>query len=482
MASISSLGVGSGLDAESIITKLMSLERVPINNIKTEETDLKTKLSAYGQLQSLISGMQDKSRNLSSATLWGQTTVASSDATAVTGTTTTGVAPGSYAVTVEQLAAGQTTTSGTFTDSDSTLNAGTLKIELGKWTVPDTGPPATGFSAKTGSKAISITIGDGDTSLTSIRDKINAAGAGVTATIVNDANGARLSLRSKDTGAENGFRLTATETTDDNNPATGLSALGFDGAAASSPMTQNQWSANAKAKINGIDIESASNTVSNVSDGLTLQLSKISATPVQLTVSTNTDAINTAVKDFVTAFNSLASYIQTQTKYNEGAKTGATLQGDRTAINLQWGLRGVINQTSSASSAFGRLSDVGIAMKQDGTLAIDSAKLSAGLANQAELKKMFSADSGDTATSGFMVRFTTLATNLLGQDGSITTRQAGLQKSIDLKDKQMSAMEERLVGTEARMRAQYQTLDTKMATLSALSAYITQQFSSSSSG
>jgi flagellar hook-associated protein 2 len=480
MANITSLGLGSGIDAEGIIAKLMSLEQLPITQIQTEETGLKTQLSSYGTLQGLISAMQDKARALTSATLWGQTNVASGDSSVVTGSTESGTAPGSYAVTVEALAAGQTTTSTAFANADSTLSAGTLKIELGAWTVPPGGPPATGFTAKAGATPVTVTIGPGETSLTAIRDKINAANAGVTATIVNDANGARLSLRSKDTGAENGFRLTATETADDGNTAEGLSALGFDGTQASSPMTQNQWSANAKATINGIHVESASNTLSNVSDGLTMQLVKVSANPVQLTVTSNTDAVNTAVKDFVTAFNALAANIQTQTKYNATSKTGGPLQGDRTAINLQWALRGVINQPTSASTTFTRLSDLGIAMKEDGTLGIDTAKLSASMSNPTELRKMLATDTGETASSGFMTRFNGLASAVLDQDGSITTRQAGIQSSIDLKEKQIDAMTQRLTGTEARLRAQYQALDTKMATLSALSTYITQQFSSNS--
>ncbi len=470
---ITSLGVGSGLDAQSIVDKLVAVESRPITILQNEQGDLKTTLSSYGQMQSLLSTFQSKSQALTSPTLWNQTTATSANSGVVTASTADGAVAGSYAVTVEALASSQTVTSGTFTNADSTLNEGSLTIELGTW---GAGTPSGGFTAKTGSSPLTIAIGAGETSLSAIRDKINAAGAGVTATIINDANGARLSLRSTATGAENGFRLTATETADDGNAATGLSALGYNAAASNSPMARNQVAANARATVNGISVESASNTVANVSDGLTLNLLGVSSSPVQIGVATNTEAVNTAVKDFVTAFNALATFIQTQTKYDETAKKGGPLQGDRATISLQWALRGVINQGSSASSVFGRLSDVGISMQKDGTLSVATSKLANGLANLPELRKMFATNASDTAASGFAARFNTLATDVLGIDGSLNTRQQGLQRSIDLNSKHQTQMQDRVDAMRARLIKQYQVLDTKMATLSALSSYVTQQF------
>lgn len=476
--SITSLGVGSGLDAQGIVDKLVAIEQRPITVLQTEQDNLKTSLSSYGQMQSLLSTFQTKAQALASVSLWNQTTPSSGDPSVVTASTADGAVAGSYGVTVEALASSQTVTSSVFANSAATLNEGSLTIELGSW---GSGTPASGFTAKAGSTPLTIAIGAGETSLTAIRDKINAAGAGVTATIINDANGARLSLRSSTTGAENGFRVTASETADDGNAATGLSALGFNAAAGNSPMALNQKAANAKATVNGIAVESASNTVANVSDGLTLNLLAVSSTPVQIGVATNTDAVSTAVKDFVTSFNALANFIQTQTKYDETAKKGGPLQGDRATISLQWALRGVINQGSTASSVFGRLSDVGISMQKDGTLGTDSSKLSNALGNLPELRKMFAASTDDPASSGFATRFNTLAAAALGMDGSLATRQQGLQHSIDLNQKHQTEMSDRVEAMRARLTKQYQVLDTKMATLSALSAYVTRQFTSNTS-
>ena len=470
--SISSLGVGSGLDAETIITKLMTLERQPINNLQTLQDGMKTQLSAIGSLQSLLSTMQDKARALTSLTLWGQTTATSSDSTVASASTSTGAATGSYQVTVQNLAKAQTVTSAAQNSAQSTLSEGTLTIDLGTWGGPD------GFVPKDGSSPVSITIGPGDTSLAAIRDKINAAGAGVSATIVNDANGARLSLRSTETGAENGFRITATEAVDDGSDITGLSILGYDEDATSTPMQFNQAAENARALINGIDVASSTNTLEKVADGLTLTLSKVSASPVQITVANDTASVKSAITDFVTAFNALSSTLQSNLKYDSGSQKAGALQGDRAAVSLQWALRGVINTPSSASSAFSVLSEIGIAMKEDGTLATTGSKLDAALQNPAELKKLLVTNGDTNASSGFIQRFANLASAMLDNEGAIELRQTSLEAAIKRNQKDQDAYEDRLTLTEKRLRAQYEALDTKMATLSTLANYVSQQFGS----
>jgi flagellar hook-associated protein 2 len=174
---ISSLGVGSGLDAESIITSLLQLEKRPLTALQEQEKGIKTKVSSFGQMQSLFSDLQNASRELSSPLLWGQATGTSSNPAAVTVSAGSGAPLGAYNVSVTNLAVAQTATSDPFSSSAATLGTGTLTITLGEWT----GDPVSGFAGKAGAAPIAITIGDGETSLAQIRDKINAAGSGVTA-------------------------------------------------------------------------------------------------------------------------------------------------------------------------------------------------------------------------------------------------------------------------------------------------------------
>ncbi len=471
MSTISSLGVGSGLNSEGIISALMAVERKPIDLLSQDTSGIKTQLSSIGKLQSLVAAMRDKASAISGVSLWGQTTLSSGDASVVSGSTSTGAVAGRYSVTVGALAASQTATSAAFASSGSTLNEGTLTIELGSWS-------GSSFTAKNGSSPVSITIGPGETSLASIRDKINAAGAGVTATIINDASGARLSLRSTATGAENGFRISASETVDDGDTATGLSALGYDAAVPGTPMTLNQAAANASATINGIVVTSSSNTLSGVADGITLTLGKVSATPVEVTVEADNESVKKAINDFVSAFNELANYIRDQTKYDPGSKTGGPLQGDRTVIGLQTQLRGVLNQASTASGTWSVLSEVGISMKADGTLGVTSSKLDDALENPAELRKLLATNGNDVASSGFMDRFADVGSSVLSADGSLETLEASLNARVKRNDDRQAQMEDRLASTEARLRAQYQALDTSMAKLNALSSYVTQQMAS----
>ena len=470
--SISSAGIGSGLDVTGIVTSLMAVEQRPLAQLQAQATALGTRLSTVGKMQGYFAALQTKANALTSATLWSSTLASSSDETAVKVSTSSNAAVGSYAVAVNQLALGQTVTSSAQASSSATLSEGSLTITLGSW---GAGSPAASFSAKTDSTAVTIAIGSGETSLSALRDKINAAGAGVNATIVSDASGARLSLRSKATGAENAFRISVVETTDDGNDATGLSSLAYDASAASSPMKRSTQATNAELTVNGIELSSASNTLNNVVDGLTLSLLKTTTNEVEVSVAADTASLKTAVTDFVSAFNTLASFIATQTAYNADNKTAGVLQGDQASLALQHQLRSVLNQGSSASSTWSRLSDVGLTIKSDGTLDTDATKLDNALANPVELRKLLATDGATAADSGFVRRFKNLADAALGSTGMFQSRTESIQASVTRNSKSQDAMQKRLALTEARLRAQYSALDTQMASLNNLSSYMTQQ-------
>ena len=479
VGNISSAGIGSGLDVASIVSKLMSIERAPLTALETQATSYNSRLSTMGKLQSQFGAMRDKANALVATTLWSSTTATASDSAALKISTASNAVPGNYAVAVNRLAVGQTAISTPLADSSATLGTGTLTIALGSY---GEGSPAAGFTAKDGSSALTLSIGGGDSSLAGLRDKINSANAGVLASIVTDATGARLSIRSRETGAENAFRITATETSDDGNASTGLSALNFDASASNSAMLRSTSAANADLSINGIAISSASNTLNNVIDGLTMTLQKTSATPVDVTVKSDTAAVRGAITDFVAAFNSLASYLHTQTAYNADNKTGGALQGDQGALGMQSQLRGVLNEGSSATSLWGRLSDIGIALKTDGTLETTTTKLDNALENLGELRKLLATDGTSSAGSGFVRRFKRLADDTLAADGALDTRSSGLRTSLTRNGKSQETAQKRLDQTEARLRAQYSALDTTMAKLSTTSAYVKQQFSTNSSG
>ena len=480
--SISSAGIGSGLDVKGIISSLMAVESQPLQLLQDKASTVNTEISAVGQIQSLTSTLSDKAHALQSATLWTQTTSSTSDSTVVTADTAGGTAAaGDYSVSVQQLAQGQTATLAT---AASALSAGSIVIQLGTYTTDTATPPNTTFQAA-GAPKPAITIGPGDTSLASIRDKINAAGAGVSASIITDASGSRLSLRSTTTGAINGFQITATEATDDGNPATGLSALNFDGStgAAGSQMTLNQFAQDAKATVNGISVTSSTNKLANVSDGLSLTLLKKSDTPVDVSVASDTASMQKAITDFVSAYSALQSYISLQTKYDAStavaagtARKDGPLQGDPSIVGFQNQLRAVVNTTSTTSSMFSRLSDLGIEVQKDGTLKMaNSTKLTSALQHPDELSKLFTTYGTTNENTGIAVRFSTLADNAVTVNGSLYSRADGLRGELSRNQKQQDDMQTHLDATQARLTAQYQTLDTTMSQMNALSSYVQQQ-------
>jgi flagellar hook-associated protein 2 len=423
MATITSLGIGSGLDINSIVSQLVALERRPLQQIQSDNSRLQTKVSAFGQMKSLFSSLQDASNKLNATSLWTQAAAVSSDDTAVATVGGSSAAPGNYAVSVSQLAANQTVSStATLSAATDLVGAGTLSLQLGSWD----DPPAL-FSPKTGSTSLDIQITDTDT-LQTLRDKINNSGAGVTASLITDASGVRLAMRSTDTGADNGFRVSVSDGDGSNSDAAGLSRFAFDPENGAAQMEFKQAALNAVASVNGIEVNSASNELNGVIEGLTLRLRKTTTVPgqvppgaVDVAVTSDRESIRKAVEDFAAAYNGLASYIANQTRYDPNSRVGGLLQGDSAVSSLVSRLRGVLNTPSGASGEFSRLTDIGLELQRDGTLKTNSGKLDSALTNLPELQKAFSNnDTLDPANQGFARRYAQLATQVLAVDGGIS--------------------------------------------------------------
>jgi flagellar hook-associated protein 2 len=474
MATISSPGIGSGLDVNSIITQLVAIERQPVAALQTKATKIETQISEFGKQKSALSTLRDAALKLTATDFWGQTVGSSSNPAAVGVTTTSSAATGIYSVAVQSLAATQSLASGVYASSASTLGAGTLRIELGAW---NTGQ--TSFTPKAGSTTIDIAVEATDT-LAQIRDKINGAGAGVQAMVFTDAGGSRLMLRSAATGAENAFRtsVSATGTFPPLGGAvTGLAALNYDPSTpASTSMSRTQTAANAAATFNGLAVSSTSNTLANLVDGVTLTLGAVTTAPVDVSVVQDSASMKKSLQAFADAYNAVATLINTQTKYNAATKTGGPLQGDSAAVGLQRQLRSLAGTGAGASSTFARLADVGLGTDASGQMIVSSSKLDNALANPVELKKLLAnTDLLVPANNGLARQFRTLADSMLSTDGSLTTRSDGLRQRLDQNKTQQERLNDRIAMTEKRLRAQYTALDTQLGKLNGLSSYVTQQ-------
>lgn len=464
MATISSPGIGSGIDVQTIVRQLVALEKAPLANLEKQAGTIKTRISTYGTISSQVSALGDAAAKLGNDSGWNVVTSSSSNPSAVAVKANAGAPVTSLTMEVSQLAKAQSTASAAVA-TGSAIGTGTLTIELGSWN---------GGSFTAGSATpVSINIGTGEDKLTDIAAKINDANAGVNAVVLKDASGERLLLRSKETGLDNGFRITAAD--DDGNATdnSGLSRLSYDGTGGSG-TTQTQVAQNALSTINGVGIETASNTLSDTVPGLTLQLSQVTSAPVEISVDTDQEAIRKNVQSFVDAYNALNNTLATTTKYDAATQTSGALQGDATAVGLQNALRSMMRSVT-ASSPFSRLVDVGIEIKTGGTMSLDATKFDAAMGDLKGLQNLFTVDTGDRTTEGFGRKIDAFADGLLAVEGMVSTRKDALQKSLDRNSDEQERVNDRAARAELRYLAQYNAMDANVARLNGLSSFVLQQ-------
>lgn len=457
MASISSVGIGSGLDVKSIVSQLVELEKKPLDTLKLKAAAVTAKVSAFGQIKSLVSTLQDTISKLASVTGWNGVKATSSNAS-VTVSALGGTLPNAFTVEVQRLAQAQAQSSG-LVPKDGAVGAGTLSLQLGSWSDDH----AT-FTAGT-SSPVSVAVSASDT-VADVASKINGANAGVTATVLSDASGQRLLLRSKSTGEEFGFQLSATDSDGNDSDASGLSRL-------TAGSTVTQYGLNAQATINGAAVSSATNTFDNTVSGVTFVATAVTTSPAELTISRDTDAMKANLEAFVTAYNAVNDILNEGTTYDATAKTAGLLQGDSAAVTLQNTLRTAL-QSVTAGGAFAQLSDIGISVLRGGDLEIDSTKLTKSLQNPDALKNLFRGTDDDLA-DGFAEKFKAVTQSLLSVDGFFATKDASLAKAAKSNTAEQDAVTKKAANLETRLNARYAALDAQMASLNALNAYITQQ-------
>lgn len=371
---ISSPGIGSNLDVNSIVSQLMALERRPLTLLANKEARFQARLSAVGTLKGALSSFQSAISGLASASKFAATKKTSlSDTSAVAVSASNSAATGTYQLAVTQLAQANKLKSTPFATQSTAVGSGTLTIQFGS--------VAGGtFTANGERGATTITISNDKNSLGDIRDAINNAKAGVTASIVNDGSGYRLSLSSNYSGTANALKISVSDsdTTDTDNA--GLSQLSFDPATLGvKNLSESQVAKDAMFSIDGINIVKSSNTVSDAIDGLSITLLK-EGTSSSLSVTSDKSAVKGTIDAFVKAFNETAKTLKDLGGYNAETKEAGLLQGDPTLRTIQSQMRALLTGSLKFSSGgVSTLSDIGIAFQKDGTLALNNTKLQAVL-------------------------------------------------------------------------------------------------------
>lgn len=426
---ISSPGIGSNLDVNSIVTGLMSTEQGPLNNVTKQKTAVQTKISAFGSLNSSLASFQTALGNLSTSTKFNVQATSVSDSTVFSATANGQATNGSYTVNVTQLAQNHKLATAGFANTTDVVGSGTLTIDFGTYdTTGNSFTPNPATTSKT------IAIPSGSNSLQGIRDAINAANVGVTASIVNDgsASGNRLVMTSTNSGAANSIKVSVADDDSNNLDDTGLSALAFDPTLTSGSgknLTQLQTAQNALLNVDGIAISKPSNVVSDAVQGVTLNLLKVSTSAVNLGVNTDSTAIATSVNAFVTAYNNLNTTIRNLTKFDSTTPTNSgALMGDATTRSIATQVKNVVTSAVATDGAFKSLSQIGVAFQRDGSLAVDSTKLQAAIAQSpADIAKLFA---NSATTSDSQISYTGSSSKTLSGTYAITVTQLG-SSSVD---------------------------------------------------
>ena len=347
------------------------------------------------------------------------------------------------------------------------------------------------FAQSSTSTDATIAVTSTDTVAT-LAAKINSANIGIIAVVFKDGVNDRLQLTSKATGVDAGFRVRVDDTGDLNNTdGTGLSRFGFDPATLAYGMASSgapaQFGQNASARINGLTVTSSTNTLTDNFPGVTINLVSTttkglgtageSKSPVTIAVREDVTPSVKNVQDFITAYNALNASLADLTKYDAATKTPSLFQGDAAVLGLQSILRGMLGSISTGSS-YSRLADVGIQRKLDGSLSLNTSKLSTAANNGTELVKLFTQDNKNAQSNGFALKFSAFSKAVLATGGAVANKAVALQKVLDRNGVEQTRINDRAAVTEARLRRQYSALDAKMAGLTALNAYVAQQVTS----
>lgn len=440
-----SLGIGAGMDLNSVLTKLMDVERQPLTALQSKISETNTKLSKLGSLKSKLSDLQSAANTLYLPTKLSVFSATSSDTDVASATTAFNASAGSYALNVTQLATAQKSFSNSFSGS-STFGQGKLTVTIN----------GTGYDIDLTDQA--------SYSLQDIRSKINAANFGVTATVIAGATGSRLVLSGSTTGASGAFSLSVSNS-NQNGATNDLNDLAaFDTTTLGLARATAQ---DASLTIDGVSVTSSSNTLTSALTGVTVTL--LGTGTSTLTVKTDSDKISAAAQTFVDAYNAITGMIKVESAYNTSTKTASPFNGDAAVRNIQ----GVISSTRTtvpselATATYKTLSEIGISIQQDGSLKLDTAKLN----------NVISTSSSDVlkTLNAYGKAFSDATTNILDPQGLINSRINGLNLSLKSYNENSSKLSARIAVVEARYRKQFTALDTLVGKMQTTSSYLTQQ-------
>jgi flagellar hook-associated protein 2 len=447
---LQSLGIGSGLDIAALVDGLTTAEMSAPNARNTrEQTAVTTQVSALGSLKSALSTFQSSLTALLTGGGFAARTVNSANKDVVTATATSSAALGNYQVEVQKLAQSHQLLSNNFTGGAAGI-VGTGDLTIGS-----------------GGNSFTVTIDSTNNTLAGIRDAINSAtgNQSVSATLVYGQTGAQLVLTSLKTGAASGITVDAA------GGDGGLAQLSY-GVGNTTHYTSKQDAQDAVVMVSGVEHHSATNTVSDAIDGVTLNLASAKlGTEVAINITNDSDHVVSLVQSFVTAYNTLQTTLSPLDTYDSSTQAAGPLFGDAmfTGLKSQLG-HAMTDAVSGVTGAFSSLASLGVTRSVDGKLTMDDAKLRAALSSDFKaVSKVFS------GTSGVVARMNKTITTTLLIGGSVNTRSASLTAKQTAITNEKALIDLRTAKVKERYLAKFNAMDALLAKMQNTATFLTQQ-------
>ncbi|WP_313627477.1 flagellar filament capping protein FliD [Kosakonia sp.] len=483
---ISSLGVGTGgIDTASMLDQLKAGEQTRLTPYTNLKKKYDSQISAWGQISSLLSNLQ-KSVTTMGGDAFSKMTVSANEAfSAVAGT---GAQADSHSVTISQLATAHKLKTQPQTDADTALGA---KTSGGTRTITIT---------QNNGKTMDVELADDETSLNQIAKAINKEKGDVSASVQRTDDGYQLVLSSKTTGSEGQMSVKVTGDAslagvlDTSN---GGQHIDDQGQVVNDPgQTDNMVSVSdakdAKLRVDGSDYTRSTNNITDIIDGVTLNLKKVSENgeSEQLTLTSDTSAIKTSLQDFVKQYNALLDKTSAASKYvaadtsglgdedvaTQSSKSGA-LMGDSTLRGLVSEVRSAVNGVyGDADATYASLADLGISIDaQTGQMTLNEDTLDEAIAdNPEQIANMFS---GRGANEGLATSLGSILKEYLGDsktktDGIIDTATESLETQSKIAQTQIDKTQKLIDAQVERYRVEFQNLDTVMSNMNNMSSQL----------
>ena len=440
---VNTLGAGSGIDIKGLAQGLVDAEKTP----KKERIDAKiaqseAKITGYGAVKYALSELKTAFGKLNDASDFSSIQPSNTQPAAFGVTASTTAEAGSYSIEVLQTALAQRTASSNFADRATPLNV--------------VSPATTGTAFN-----LNLTVGGMSKGAINVTNPtpagmvsaINGAKLGVTAQLINTGNGYNVVITG-DTGASQAFSLTS-----DDGSGTAVPGVQF--------ATPLQTATNASFKVNGLAVSRSSNTVTDVIDGVTLDLYANTTGAARLDLNRDTASIKDNIKGLVTAYNDFDESLKVLgDRSSEVEEFGGVLAGESLLESVRTQVRAMVtNNSSTPGTNIKAARDVGLSIDRYGKLSLDEGKLDTALQNNfGEVSTLFSAGTNNKsiyspAPAGLAGDAINKIEKMLLSTGIIETQSANATTKIAKYKEELATLEDRMEKLLNRYMSQFSVME-----------------------